>query len=306
MKLLITAVGKRVQLIKYLKRQFTVIGADCSMLAPASFHVDRFCPVSPCDNPGYIGEVLNICRKYGIDILLPLYEKEFYLLDSIREELLNEGTLLLLSDKRVLDICSDKWETYQFFIGSNISTPISFKNKAECNIEFPMFIKPRRGMGSFNSYELNDMEEFDFYYERIPEPIVQEKLSGVEYTMDCLSDLGGKVISVVPRERLEVRAGEVTKTRTVKDMEIIEKTRYLLECLGSAGPTTVQCFRTVEGDIKFTEVNVRVGGGVPLTMEAGIDYGKIFIDLIEGNKPEILLGNFKELTMLRYDEAVFI
>lgn len=306
MKLLITAIGKRVQLIKYLKRHFTIVGADCSMLAPASFHVDRFCPVSPCNNPGYVEEIMDICRKYKIDIILPLYEKEFYKLDSARNEFLNNGTFLMLSDKRVLDICSDKWETYQFFIRNNISTPMSFINRAECNIKFPMFIKPRRGMGSCNSYELNDMEEFNFYYDRIPEPIVQEKLSGVEYTLDCVTDLQGKAVSVVPRERMEVRAGEVTKTRTVKDMELIEQTVFLLNKLGSIGPTTVQCFRTAEGEIKFTEINARVGGGVPLAMEAGIDYGKLFIDIINGNKPELLSGNFKELTMLRYDEAVFL
>lgn len=306
MNMLITAIGKRVQLIKYLKRHFTVIGVDCSMLSPASFHVDHFCVVSPCNNPGYVEEIADICRKYEIDIILPLYEKEFYILDSARDELLKNGTFLMLSDRRVLDICSDKWETYQFFIRNNISTPMSFIDRAECNIKFPMFIKPRRGMGSCNSYELNDMEEFIFYYERIPEPIVQEKLSGVEYTMDCVSNLQGKAVSVVPRERIEVRAGEVTKTRTVKDMELIEQTIFLLNKLGSIGPTTVQCFRTVEGEIKFTEINVRVGGGVPLAMEAGIDYGKLFVDLKSGNKPELLLENFKELTMLRYDEAVFI
>ena len=32
MKLLITAIGKRVQLIKYLKSHFTIVGADCSMI----------------------------------------------------------------------------------------------------------------------------------------------------------------------------------------------------------------------------------------------------------------------------------
>ena len=124
--------------------------------------------------------------------------------------------------------------------------------------------------------------------------------------MDCLSDPDGRAISVVPRERLEVRAGEVSKTRTVKDMELIEQTKFLLEKLGSIGPTTVQCFKTVDGEIKYTEINARVGGGVPLAMEAGIDYGKVFMDFINGRKSELQLGNFKELTMLRYDEAVFI
>ncbi len=306
MKLLVTAIGKRVQLIKYFKKHFTVVGADCSKLAPASFYADHFCFISPCNNPGYVEGIIDICRKYEIDIILPLYEKEFYVLDSVRDKLKENGTFLMLSEKRVLDICSDKWETYQFFINNNISTPESFIDRSEVNMQFPMFIKPRRGMGSYNSFNVNDMEEFNFYYGRVPNPIIQERLTGIEYTMDCLSDPDGRAISVVPRERLEVRAGEVSKTRTVKDMELIEQTKFLLEKLGSIGPTTVQCFKTVDGEIKYTEINARVGGGVPLAMEAGIDYGKVFMDFINGRKSELQLGNFKELTMLRYDEAVFI
>lgn len=306
MKLLVTAIGKRVQLIKYLKRHFTIVGVDYSKLAPASSFVDHFCLVSPYNALEYKEEIIDICRQYHIDIILPLYEKEFNILDSIRDELKNNGTFLMLSEKRVLDICDDKWETYKFFKRNNINTPVSFINRAECYLEFPMFIKPRRGMGSNNSFSINDIEEFDFYFRKVPDPIIQEQLSGIEYTMDCISDLDGKVISVVPRERLEVRAGEVTKTRTVKDMELIEQTVFLLEKLGSIGPATVQCFRTEEGKIKFTEINARVGGGVPLAIEAGVDYGKIFMDLILGNKTELIPGDFKELTMLRYDEAVFI
>jgi carbamoyl-phosphate synthase large subunit len=301
-----TAVGKRVQLIKYLKKHFTIIGVDCSKLAPAAFYVDHFRLIPPCSDLGYKEEIINICRDFKIDILLPLYEKEFYVLDSIREDLERNGTLIMLSDKKVLDICDDKWKTYQFFKENSINTPVSFINKQECNLEFPMFIKPRTGMGSSNSFSVNNREELDFYYERILAPIIQEKLTGIEYTIDCISDLEGRVVSVVPRKRIEVRAGEVTKTRTVKDKELVEKTAFVVEKLGSIGPSTVQCFRTEDGSIKFTEINPRVGGGVPLAIEAGIDYGKIFIDMINGNKSEIMIGAYKELTMLRYDEAVFI
>ncbi len=306
MKLLMTAIGKRVQLIKYLKSHFEIIGVDCSELTPAAFHVDHFCLVPPYNDLKYRDAIINICKRYEIDILLPLYEKEFYILDSARDELGKNGTFLMLSDKKVLDICDDKWETYQFFIRNNINTPASFISRSECSLAFPMFIKPRRGMGSYNSFSVNNIEEFDFYYKKVPDAIIQEQLSGIEYTMDCISDLEGKVISVVPRERLEVRAGEVTKTRTVKDMGLIEQTTILLEKLGSIGPTTVQCFKAEDGKIKFTEINARVGGGVPLAIEAGIDYGKVFTDLIKGNKAGILPGDFKELTMLRFDEAVFL
>lgn len=72
------------------------------------------------------------------------------------------------------------------------------------------------------------------------------------------------------------------------------------------GPITIQCIVNRDNNIKFIEINARFGGGVPLSFEAGVNYGMYFKAMInqENIKP-IGLG-YKELTMLRYDEAIFI
>ncbi len=306
MNILLTAIGKRVQLVKELKKSCEVFGTDCSNLAPAKGFVDKFFIVSKYDNPNYIEQLLGICKREKIHMLIPLFEKEYELLCENREKFKNIGTVLLLSSKEVIISCNDKWKTYNFFSSKDILTPFTFKKGDNINnLDFPLIIKPKMGMGSSNVFKINNLKQFEFFVDYVEEPIIQKYIEGTEYTVDVLADLNGNILSIVPRERLEVRAGEVTKSRTVKDTLIIEKTFELCSKLKGIGPITVQCIKDCNGNIFFIEVNPRFGGGVPLTFQAGIDYGELFIKMLKGEKIETQIGNYKEVTMLRYDEAVY-
>lgn len=306
MKMLITAVGRRVQLVRHFKKYFEVVGADCSDLAPASYFTDCFYVVPACSDFRYKKAIVDICLKENVKLVVSVHDQECMVLDDIRYELEKLGVVLMLPDKRVLDICNDKWETHKFFVDNGIDSPESYLKPNEVSSSFPLFIKPRVGMGSQYSYKIDTEEELKFYCTYIHNPIIQKYIEGAEYTLDCICDNDGKVISVVPRLRMEVKSGEVQKTRTVKDEHIIQKGKEVCEKMGYRGPLTIQCFKTGTGEILFTEINPRMGGGVPLSFEAGVEYGRIFENMVSGRKVEPIIGRFKELTMLRYDEAVFV
>lgn len=310
MKILLTAIGKRVQIIKYLQRSCSIIGVDSGEFVTAKKFVGEFYTVPKINNPLYIECLLKICEKEHIDLLIPLYEKEFALLCAYRDKFNKIGTSLLLSDLEVINTFNNKYKTYEFFKKNNINTPETYlKENIPCNYEslnFPLIIKPIDGMGSSNVFKVKNEKELSFFIDYIENPIIQEYIEGTEYTIDVLCDFNGKVISAVPRERLEVRSGEVSKSRTVKDFKIISAVLDLCSKTKFAGPITIQCIVTSSGEIKFIEVNPRFGGGVPLTFEAGVDYGKYFEFMIKGEEISSIIGKFKELTMLRYDEAVYI
>ena len=86
MKILLTAIGKRVELIKHLKTRFTVVGADCSDLNPAKYFVDKFCLIPRVTDGEYIPTLLRVCKEEKIDYLIPLLENEFPILDKARED----------------------------------------------------------------------------------------------------------------------------------------------------------------------------------------------------------------------------
>lgn len=320
MKIVITAIGKRVQLIKYLKKSCTIIGVDAGDLVPAVHFVDKFYKIPKCNEEGYIEILLNICKNEKVEFLIPLHEFEFNILCFNREKFKDIGTTLLLSNKNIIDICQDKFKTYEFFVHNDINTPKSYSKHEIKNmldnygqIQFPLIIKPIDGMGSADVFKVSNTKELEFFMDYIKNPIIQEFVEGIEYTIDVLCDLKGNCISIVPRERLEVRSGEVSKSRTAIHKEIIKETYRLIECLVKygedvtvIGPYTIQCKITPKNQIKFIEINPRFGGGVPLTFEAGVDYGKYFNMMVTEEEIEPIIGEFEEITMLRYDEAVFI
>ncbi|KHD38332.1 carbamoyl phosphate synthase-like protein [Clostridium acetobutylicum] len=315
MNILLTAVGKRVQLIKCLKENAKIYGCDISSLAPASKFVDGFYKVKKYNEPGYIEDIIRICRNENIDFLIPLFEREFLDLCSYRQELKKVGTELLLSGKTIIEICNDKWKSYEFFKENQVKCPITYlRDEIPSVIEYPLIVKPFDGMGSSSVFKVNNKRQLEFFLEYVENPVVQQFIEGKEYTIDTLCDLKGNVIFAIPRERLEVRSGEVSKSRTVKNEKIIEAVKDLCSKLQNTasrngenliGPLTIQCIVDNLGEIYFIEINPRFGGGVPLSFKAGGDYGRYLKDISNDLKVEPL-EDFEELTMLRYDDAVYV
>ncbi|AGY77292.1 MULTISPECIES: hypothetical protein [Clostridium] len=67
MKILITDIGDRVQLIKYLKNSCIVIGTDyVDNMSPATAFVNKFYSISKINNINYIDFLLDICKRESI------------------------------------------------------------------------------------------------------------------------------------------------------------------------------------------------------------------------------------------------
>ena len=318
---LITSIGKRVQLIKHLKKNFKVIGADAGELISARYFVDKFYQISKAGEKNYIDDILKICKKEKVEILIPLYEGEFDILNENRKIIEKYGVKLCLSSKNVIDVCNNKEKTNEFFNRTEINIP---KVYSKCEIEniikenndsvMPLFIKPIDGMGSINAFKINNIKELKFFNEYIKNGIIQQYIDGEEYTVDCLVNFEGKAVYIIPRKRIEVRSGEVVKSQSVNDKLLISEAKKVINKLNSlkdnnkiaaVGPLTIQFFKTKEQKIFLLEINPRFGGGVPLSFECGADYGKALSEMLKGNN-YIVNNCFKEKLMLRYDEAVFV
>ncbi len=317
MKLLLTSIGKRVQLIQHLRKTFRVIGVDVSERNAARHFADRFFTVPGCREDGYVEALLAICKREGVSGLIPLYEAEFPVLNAARERFKEQGVHLILSGERVIDICNDKGKTAAFFERHGIPAPRVYSlEEAEAEGRYPLIVKPFDGMGSRNVFRVENREQLRFFAGYVANPMIQSLVRGTEYTIDVLCDEGGTPVYIVPRIRLEIRSGEVVKSKTEKQEIVVSKTMELLEALNQegsvAGPLTVQCFLSEdEKEISFIEINPRFGGGVPLSFAAGADYGSALAAMCGGGqwslrKKEEYLADFLELTMLRYDQAVFM
>lgn len=314
---LITSAGRRVALVNCFKKTIRgikevggkVISVDVNPLAAALYISDNYYIVPRIFASNYIETLLDICKKEDIKLIIPTIDTELLILSQNKKKFEENGIIVSISDPKIVEICRDKLKTFQFFKENNIPTVETFSScqvdKMQ-NLNYPLFIKPCKGSGSINTYKVNNKKELDFFTDYIENPVVQEFADGQEFTLDVLADFKRKVINVVPRERIEIRAGEMNKGKTVKDKTLIKLGKIIVERLGGIGPITIQCFANGK-EVKFTEINPRFGGGYPLSFSAGANYPELLIRMTLGEKVAPRLGEFKEnLIMLRWEDAVFV
>lgn len=136
---------------------------------------------------------------------------------------------------------------------------------------------------------------------------MQEYIKGDEITCDVFTDGNGQVRCVVPRKRIEVRTGEVSKAVIVKDEQIIKEVSRLAQTLNTKYCVlTIQLLRAEDGTICFIEINPRFGGGMPLAIKAGANFPLWLLENIFNTECSADNSYRDGLIMLRYDAEVWV
>ncbi len=315
---LLTSAGRRVALLRAFRAALASVGggrvlaADAGGTAAAIHEADEGFVVPRCDSPDYVPALLALCRRENVALVVPTIDPELPVLGRARDLFAREGVLLAASGPATNDIAFDKANTATFFDREGIPAPrqidlvgaLAGRN----GFAFPVALKPRFGSGSVGVHIVRDLEELRFYARRVPEPLLQEYVEGSEFTLDVLVAPDGSVACVVPRRRLETRAGEISKGYTVRDPEIEAWGRRVCDRLpDAAGPITLQCFRRHDGELAFIEINPRFGGGFPLALHAGADYPRWLLEWALGLPSTASPDAWgADVAMLRYDDAIFV
>lgn len=318
LNVLITGVGSTTALsvIKGLRRQeefdVFIVGSDIneeSDIAGSHF-CDKFFKVPFADDGhDYIEALVDIINSESIDLVIPIVDIELEVIAQ-NSSIIGKSTYLLLSSYDTVMICNDKFRTYEFFKRSGISALKTvlvgdFGDIAnlisDSKIDFPFIAKPRKGVSSRDVYEIRSEEEF-FIIKDIKDAVIQEKGEGQEYTIDIFCD-EGKLISAVPRERIETRAGISYKGQTAKDTKLISYAEKIGKELNIKGPANIQCFKNGD-NVKFFEINPRFSGSLPLTTAAGVNTPLFALKMAARQELESI-KDFKLLKMCRYWEEVF-
>ncbi|HHK5535689.1 transcriptional regulator [Bacillus cereus] len=317
MNILFTSSGRRVSLIKQFKDALkqegikgNIFTADLKETAPTIYFSHKHFIVPRVNEEGYINELLKICRSEMINLIIPLIDTELTLMANNSKVFEGIGVKVLVSSMELNKIANNKKYTYNFFASNNIPTPKVYSDEEieRKEYQFPLLIKPYDGSSSKGVTKIMNEKELEFFKGYIPNAMIQEYVSGEEYTIDVMVDFCGNIKTIVPRLRIETRAGEVSKGMTKKDFDIIQAAETVIKALPNPiGCITLQCFKKEDGQITFIEINPRFGGGIPLSIEAGANFPLWTIKMCQG---EVFIDkdfNWREnLTMLRYDEAVFM
>ncbi|MGQ9691667.1 MAG: ATP-grasp domain-containing protein [Thermoproteota archaeon] len=314
MNILFSSCGRRVELLRFFRSALdgmgggSIIACDIDPLAAALNEADKSFIVPACKETSFIPHIQEICMKEAIDMIIPLIDTELPVYARHKTSFKKTGTEVVVSDPDVVDICASKVKTATFFkeIGLPYLKTVFLENWEGSEPSLPAVIKPDKGSAGIGVYTVESKEDIEVLRKRIEEPVLQELSRGQEITIDCLVDRDGRLLRFVARERLEIRAGESSKGRTIKDKRLVDLLIGLFDALKAYGPITVQCF-IEDGDYKFSEINPRFGGGYPLAHIAGADFPSLLLNMLKGKRPAVGIDNYREnVYMTRFDQAFYL
>lgn len=282
-----------------------VIAADANPLA-AGLALPGVTPrvTTPAGDRDYRDDVLALCRELRPDAILSAVEQELPALIAMQAELAQLGVRTWLPGLAAVHACGDKAAFHAVMQAHGIATPRTWlpHDIDDVPAEHPLVVKPRRGQGGKDVLFCSTREQARVLCELVPDPLVQERLHGREFTADCLVDRTGRA-SVILRYRLLVKGGLAVVSETFHDDEVTESVRATVAAVGAAGVCCAQGFLLDNPPpgrrrVVITEMNARIAGGFPLSEAAGAD--------LIGQTLNGLFGRDIDHEQLRYRSGVVL
>jgi predicted ATP-grasp superfamily ATP-dependent carboligase len=279
-----------------------VVGVDADEMAVGFELADEFRVVPRWDDRAFARSVTDAAATTDVDALICTVAEEIGTLDA--DALAGAGVRTMLPDAEAARTCVDKWAFAAAMTDAGLPAPRTELGSSG-DIPKPWIVKPRFGRGSRDVTVAHTVAELRVALRRTPDPIVQALVSGREFTADALVDRSGSVAGVVPRWRLETKAGISTRGMTFHDPEVVNIVTIALKAVGIVGPAGAQGFVTDAGDVVIIEINPRFTGGLPLSLHAGADLVGEYLRAILGQpmRPERLVGRAGVMMRRYYEEA---
>lgn len=281
-RILTEAAGSPVSsyMIKAIKASGHVsIASDISKECAAYYLSDEFV-VFPNKNDYELWNKVERCLiQNKVDIVIPSFDEMLHGWAKRREAFESEGIQVLVSPVETIETFQDKWKTACFFEENDLPCA-----KSSLDPIYPL-IKPRFGRGSAGvTIEFDAGIRSSKFKDN---DISQTILKGEEFTVDCLFDLEGKPLYIIPRKRLDVINGKSTGGEVVKNPRIEKELTRLSKCIKFVGPINVQCFID-ESYFHFVEVNPRIAGGMALSFAATTNWIPHFVEILKSNTLEVI------------------
>jgi carbamoyl-phosphate synthase large subunit len=314
--ILITSAGRRVSLTRIFRQELRkkfpeakIIAVDCHPeLSAACKIADVSAQVPAAGQQEYIGALLELCIKHSVGMLIPTIDIELQILAQNKHAFSKVGTECMLSDSDFIMICRNKRSVLKFFSERNIQVPVEYHKS---NLMYPVIAKPIAGSASINVY-------LAYRREQLPESVFEgdeyiflqyaDARYFTEFTADMYYDKQHVLQCVVPRQRIEVRNGEVSKATTRKNtlINLLADKLHVIE--GVQGVINAQVFyNSATGELIASEINPRFGGGYPLSYAAGANFPAMLIDEYYLHRKPTYFDGWKEnITMLRYDAEIIV
>lgn len=254
-------------------------------------------------DPGIYRDLRDVCDRLEIHAVIPFVDGAVGVAARFVETY--PEIYAPVASHELADTFFDKCAAAVAFEKVRLPIPATYRQSRPT---FPLIAKPREGSASKGIEIIESVNDFRRIIRNRTDYLIQTYYpSRDEYTVDCFVSRTGDVLCVSPRERLEIVGGEVTRTATVNDPEIMAVSRSALMLLELTGAVTLQFLRDREsGKLMIMEINPRFGGGCVCTVHAGGDLPGMVIDEATGRTPTPAVNIRPGTLIARYfQEVVF-
>ena len=224
------------------------------------------------DADDFVDHVLELCRRWSIDVLVPTVDVEMLPIVRRSGDFAGSGTTILAPSVHTLETCLDKWTLIEHCRGAaELPATVVFDESFEpTEVSWPAVAKPRQGSGSrgvrlvSSVAGLGDLPRDGSY-------IVQQLLPGIEHSLDVLGYRDGTIVAVVPRTRLKVDSGIAVAGSVEVDDTLMDYGFRIAKAVSLTSVANVQVKQDEHGEPRLLEVNPRFPGSMPLTVASGVN-----------------------------------
>lgn len=257
MKVLLIGAGRRVSLAqRFIAHGFDIYAYETEINCPIA-SIGTVIEGKKWSDPNIRQDIVDTIDQIKPNLVLPLSDPASPILSSISYK----G--VVTASGRTNAICLDK-QNFEKKLQSRPYYPSVEKDK-------PVIMKPIFGANSKGIMKTS-YERWMAIKDHQATHIAQRLVDGFEISVDAYFNKYSKMIDAVPRQRVEVQGGEVSRSVTLsRDAHgVVEITKMVGEEIGLSGPICAQ-YIVGDGQSFIMEINARFGGGVILSMEAGFD-----------------------------------
>lgn len=250
-KILFSSIGDQVEFIDTFRYaagklgvKVTFVGCDHSLEAPALYRCHRHYQVPKPEEEGYITALLHICKQEKIGLVIPRTEKDVLVLSQKIDEFEAIGTVILIANEELANLCSNKRWTRHFFEQCGLNCPKTVNMVKDYTQGFPAMFAALDSMDNLKqSIMIHDEKELYFNAAKYDNYIIRPFLNGKMYEIDVFCNPDGSPVFITPRAKEDIEGKESARYRVVRDHKIVEEVEKIIQKLKPCGWMTIFMLR---------------------------------------------------------------
>lgn len=276
-----------------------IVGVDARADTVGRYILDGYYQVKSPSDPGYLDQILTLCRHERINVVVPQTSAETLYLSRHRASLTKNGIGLLAPPADAVELAENKDSVYAKCLVAGVPTPETILVKSIDELravaaamgypETPVAIKPpvSNGMRGFRVLRRDSSWTIERFFSEKPSAdeitlseleailstgpfrplLVSEFLGGIEYSVDVLRT--AQRVVIIPRKRTVIRSGISFVTDIEFRSDLLEASAHTAQALGLLGVFGFQFREDSSGLPKILECNPRIQGTMVASLVSG-------------------------------------